>query len=64
MNQVLKDLILDTIKERPRDYDLIKLYRGVKDYVEIMLDEDSLAKLSAYYIQARYSNAGLEKPSE
>jgi len=62
--KALKALILHVIGEYPRGHDLIKLYRRVKDNVEIRLNESFLARLSAYYIQARYPNAGLERPSE
>ena len=62
--KALKALILHAMGEYPRGHDLVKLYRRVKDYVEIRLNESSLARLSAYYIQARYPNVGLERPSE
>ncbi len=62
--KALKALILHVLGEYPRGHDLVRLYRRVKDHVEVRLNESSLARLSAYYTQARYPNAGLERPSE
>jgi len=44
--------------------DLVKLYRKVKDSVKLKISEGSLARLSAYYTQARYPNAGIERLHE
>ena len=62
--KALKALILHVLGEYPRGHDLVKLYRRVRGYVGISLSEGSLARLSAYYTQARYPNAGIERPSE
>jgi len=62
--KALKALIMHTLGEYPRGHDLIKLYRKVKNYTDLKLNESALARLSAYYTLARYPNAGLEKPSE
>ncbi len=62
--KALKALILHVLGEYPRGYDLVKLYWRVKSHTPIRLSEASLARLSAYYTQARYPNAGLERPSE
>jgi len=61
--KALKALILHTLGEYPRGHDLVKLYDMVKNVVHIELDMTSLVILSAYYTQARYPNAGLERPS-
>ncbi len=62
--KALKALTLHILGEYPRGHDLVKLYRRVREHVEIRLSESSLARLSAYYTQARYPNAGIERPSE
>ena len=62
--KALKSLILHVLGEYPHGHDLVKLYRRIKEYVSISLSESSLARLSAYYTQARYPNAGIERPSE
>ncbi len=62
--KALKSLILHVIGEYPHGHDLVKLYRRVKEYVNLSINESLLARLSAYYTQARYPNAGLERPSE
>ncbi len=62
--KALKALILHVLGEYPRGHDLVKLYRRVKGHVRMKLNESFLARLSAYYTQARYPNAGLERPSE
>ena len=59
--KALKALILHVLGEYPQGHDLVRLYRRIKDYVGIKLSEGSLAKLSAYYTQARYPNAGIEE---
>jgi len=61
--KALKALILHTLGEYPRGHDLVKLYSMVKSIVRIELDMKSLVVLSTYYTQARYPNAGLERPS-
>lgn len=62
--KALKALILHVLGEYPRGHDLVKLYRLVKAHTSIELSQAELAVLSAYYTQARYPNAGLERPSE
>lgn len=42
---------------------LVKLYRKAGEYVELNISQARLAGLSAYYTQARYPNAGIERPS-
>jgi len=43
---------------------LVKLYRDLKKYVDVEVNEDDLSRLSMYYTQARYPNAGIERPSQ
>jgi len=62
--KALKALVLHVLGEYPRGHDLVKLYRRVREFVKLELSEGSLARLSAYYTQARYPNAGIERPSE
>jgi len=62
--KALKALILHALGEYARGHDLVRLYRRVKGLVGVNLGEGSLARLTAYYTQARYPNAGLERPSE
>ena len=62
--KALKALILHVLGEYPRGNDLVKLYRKAREYVDIELSESLLARLSAFYTQARYPNAGIERPSE
>jgi len=47
--KAVKALILHVLGEYPRGHDLVKLYRKIRDYIEIKLSESSLARLSAYY---------------
>ena len=61
--KALKSLILHVSGEYARGHDLIKLYNLIRDEVDIELDLSRLSRLSAYYTQARYPNAGLERPS-
>ena len=60
----LKSLILHILGEYPRGHDLVKLYNMIKDYVELRVSIADLSRLSAYYTQARYPNAGIERPSK
>ncbi len=62
--KALKALIIHVAGEYPRGHDLVKLYRRAKKHVALELSETGLAILSAFYTQARYPNAGLERPSE
>ncbi len=62
--KALKALAMHVVGEYPRGHDLVKLYRMIREALDIELSETSLAKLSAFYTQARYPNAGLERPSE
>ena len=61
--KALKSLILHVSGVYPRGNDLVKLYNMVKDEVGIEFNLTHLARLSSYYTQARYPNAGLERPS-
>ena len=38
--------------------------REARSYVDLRVGDADLARLSAYYTQARYPNAGIERPSE
>lgn len=62
--KALRALVLHVLGEYPRGHDLVRLYRRVREVVGLGLSESSLARLSAYYTQARYPNAGIERPSE
>lgn len=62
--KALKALIMHLLGEYTRGYDLVKLYRRVKPYVELSASESSLARLSSYYTISRYPSAGIEKPHE
>ena len=49
----------------PRTHDLVVLYRGLRNYIELPQEiVELLPEVSQYYITARYPNAGLEVPSE
>ncbi|WP_440059492.1 HEPN domain-containing protein [Thermogladius sp. 4427co] len=62
--KALKALVMHLLGEYPRGHDLVRLYRMVKDGTGLKLEESSLARLSSYYTQARYPNAGIERPFE
>ena len=62
--KALKTAILHILGEYPRGHDLVKLYRTLKEHATLNLSEAKLSRLSAYYTQARYPNAGVERPSE
>jgi len=62
--KALKSLILHVLGEYPRGHDLVKLYKMIVDEVNIDLNKTMLSRISSYYTQARYPNAGLERPSE
>ncbi|MEM2909794.1 MAG: HEPN domain-containing protein [Nitrososphaerota archaeon] len=62
--KALKALVIHVIGEYPRGHDLVKLYRMIKEVVKLKVSEGGLARLSAYYTQARYPNAGIERPHE
>lgn len=62
--KALKALVMHVVGEYPRGHDLVKLYRIVKDFAELKVSEGKLARLSSYYTQARYPNAGIERPYE
>lgn len=62
--KALKALIMHALGEYPRGHDLVKLYAMVKASIALDLSEGLLARLSAYYTQARYPNAGIERPHE
>jgi HEPN domain-containing protein len=61
--KALKALLMHLEGEYPRGYDLVALYSRVRRHVDLGLSATMLARLSAYYTQARYPNAGLERPS-
>ncbi len=49
----------------PRTHDLVVLYSGLKQLIELPMDvAELLPEVSQYYTTARYPNAGLELPSE
>jgi HEPN domain-containing protein len=60
----LKALIMHLLGEYARGHDLVKLYKKVRDLMKLEVSEGDLARLSAYYTQARYPNAGIERPHE
>ena len=60
----LKASILHILGEYPRGHDLVKLYNMIKDSISIDIKLAELSRLSSYYTQARYPNAGIERPSE
>jgi len=62
--KALKALILHVLGEHVRGHDLVRLYRKVKEQINLQLDETALSRLSMYYMIARYPNAGIERPSE
>ena len=62
--KALKSLILHVLGEYPRGHDLVKLYSMIKNHVKLEISIADLSRLSAYYTQARYPNAGLERPSK
>lgn len=62
--KALKSIILHLLGIYPRSHDLVKLYRVVAGQVDLGVKLHELATLSAYYTQAKYPNAGLERPSE
>lgn len=62
--KALKALILHVVGEYPRGHDLVRLYSRVRGLVELGLSLAELARLTIYYTQAHYPNAGLERPSE
>ena len=61
--KALKALILHMVGEYPRGYDLVRLYWIIEKHVKLSISKVDLMRLSAYYIQARYPNAGVERPS-
>lgn len=50
--------------ENPRGHDLIELYGMTRERVDLDIRIASLSRLSTYYTQARYPNAGMERPSK
>lgn len=62
--KALKSFILHLLGVYPHSHDLVKLYKMVMDHINLGVKLNDLAILSAYYTQARYPNAGLERPSE
>lgn len=61
--KALKALILHMVGEYPRGYDLVRLYWIIEKHVKLSISKVDLMRLSAYYTQARYPNAGVERPS-
>ncbi|RLG62129.1 hypothetical protein DRN84_02510 [Candidatus Geothermarchaeota archaeon] len=47
----------------PKGHDLVKLYNIIKEELALEIDISLLPRLSAYYVQTRYPNAGIERPS-
>lgn len=64
VEKALKALVLHVLGEYFRTHDLVRLYRYVRGSIDLSIDERGLARLSMYYIQARYPNAGIERPSQ
>ena len=64
VEKALKAALLHVSGELSRSHDLVKLYRDLKKYVDVEVNEDDLSRLSMYYTQARYPNAGIERPSQ
>ncbi len=64
IEKALKALILHVLGEYPRGHDLVKLYNMVRNRVSLELNIADLARVSSYYTQARYPNAGIERPSQ
>jgi HEPN domain-containing protein len=62
--KALKALIMHVVGEYPRGHDLVRLYDVASRYVRLNLSRTLLSRLSAFYTQARYPNAGLERPWE
>ncbi len=59
-----KALALHVKGEYARGYDLVRLYHAVREAAPLDLDVTELSRLTIYYTQTRYPNAGLERPSE
>lgn len=62
--KALKSLILHLLGEYPRGHDLVRLHSMVKSHADLSMSVAALSRLSAYYTQARYPNAGVERPSK
>ncbi len=62
--KALKALGLHVLGEYLRGHDLVRIYRRLREVVDLELSESLLSRLSGYYTQARYPNAGIERPSE
>lgn len=62
--KALKALGLHVLGEYLRGHDLVRIYRRLREVVDLKLSESLLSRLSGYYTQARYPNAGIERPSE
>ncbi len=61
--KALKALILHVLGEYPRGHDLVRLYWMIEKHIKLSISKVDLMRLSAYYTQARYPNAGVERPS-
>ena len=63
--KALKALIIGLLKRRPPHlHDLTMLYEEVGEILRFPEEvEQELGELSAYYVVARYPNAGLRRPS-
>ena len=62
--KALKALILAELRRHERSHDLTELYRLVSGSLSLPEGVVSrLPELSAYYLVARYPNAGLRRPS-
>ena len=62
--KAFKALIIYVKRFIHRSHDLVELYSEVKDVLHLNPSvESNIPELSAYYIQSRYPNAGLRRPS-
>ena len=62
--KALKALILARLRVYERIHDLTELYSSLEGHLTLPDEvEDKLPTLSAYYVTARYPNAGLRQPS-
>jgi len=63
--KALKAAIIGLARKRPpRSHDITALYEEVKSFVALPRDVvEELPVLSAFYVIARYPNAGLRRPS-
>lgn len=60
--KALKAVIMAKLRKLARGHDLVELYSQVEHLLKLPC-ADELAELSSFYVQARYPNAGLTRPS-